>query len=113
MIRKKDIIFYGVVTDEASAVNKVFFPAAGDLLPNGECGTWDEYDDDEELIKHNDRGYIGYYWTSTTNGAYSHSLVFGKMYDSIEGWYYQLYINEGSSRASGISVRCVKDMPQS
>ena len=112
---EKGYYFYGV-TDEASDVNKVFFPAAGDLLPNGECGTWGEYDDDEELIKHNDRGYKGFYWTSTTNanGTYSHSLIFGKMFDSdYEVWSYQLSIKENSPRASGFSVRCVKDMTQS
>ncbi len=105
--------FYGI-TDEASAVNKVFFPAAGDLLTSGVCGTWDEYDDNGDLIDiHSDREYNGFYWTSTTNGAYSHSLIFGKKYDSDEGWYYQLYIKENSLRASGCSVRCVKDMTQS
>ena len=110
---EKGYYFYGV-TDEASAVNKVFFPAAGDLLTDGKCGTWDEYDDNDELIAtHSKREYEGYYWTSTTNGAYSHSLIFGKMYNSVDGWYYQLYIKESSQRASGFSVRCVKDMPQS
>ena len=111
---EKGYYFYGV-TNEASAVNKVFFPASGQLLPNGECGTWYDSDDNQKP----NRGYTGYYWTSTTNGTYSHSLIFGKIYDSAGdygpegGWYYQLRIKENCSRASGFSVRCVKDMPQS
>ena len=105
---EKGYYFYGVVTDEASAVNKVFFPAAGCLLINGLYETGEYYDG--ELT----RGYRGNYWTSTINGTYSHSLIFGKAFDSdYEVWYYQLYIKEGSPRASGFSVRCVKDMPQS
>lgn len=111
---EKGYYFYGVVTDEASAVNKVFFPAAGDLLTSGMCGTWNEYDDNGDQIVHSDREYKGFYWTSTTNGAYSHSLIFGKMFDSdYEVWDYQLFIKENAPRASGYSVRCVKDMPQS
>ena len=110
---EKGYYFYGVVTDEASAVNKVFFPAAGELLIDGTCG-WIDYDDD--VIPN--RGYIGYYWTSTTNGTCSHSLMFGKIYDpydEYEGgdWYYQLRIIDFTRRASGLSVRCVKDMTQS
>ena len=105
---EKGYYFYGVVTDEASAVNKVFFPAAGCLLINGRYETGEYYDG--ELT----RGYRGNYWTSTINGTYSHSLIFGKTFDSdYEVWYYQLYIKEGSPRASGFSVRCVKDMTQS
>ena len=105
---EKGYYFYGVVTDEASAVNKVFFPAAGGLLINGLYETGEYYDG--ELT----RGYRGNYWTSTINGTYSHSLIFGKAFDSdYEVWYYQLYIKEDSPRASGFSVRCVKDMPQS
>ncbi len=110
---EKGYYFYGVVTDEASAVNKVFFPAAGDLLTDGECG-WMDYDDN--IIPN--RGYTGYYWTSTTYGTYSHSLIFGKIYDPYDeypggDWYYQLRIKEYCQRATGYSVRCVKDMTQS
>ena len=110
----KGYYFYGVVTDEASAVNKVFFPAAGCLLRDGSCESLTVDDDDNSKPT---RGYLGNYWTSTTNGAFSHSLIFGKKYDSAGdyngGWYYLLRIKENSQRACGFSVRCVKDMTQS
>lgn len=110
---EKGYYFYGVVNGESSPVNKVFFPAAGDLLHGGEYGSF--YYDDSSIPN---RGYKGYYWTSTTNGTYSHSLIFGQIYDPDHeygggDWYYQLRIKENCPRASGFSVRCVKDMPQS
>ena len=85
-----------------------FFPAAGDLLSTGSCGTWIEWT--QIIAEHSNRGYTGYYWTSTTYNAYSNSLILGKSYDnSEEEWYYQLRIKDDSARASGFSVRCIKE----
>ena len=110
---EKGYYFYGV-PDEEDAVNKVFFPAAGDLLTDGKCGTWSEYDDSEENIirQGNNREHIGYYWTSTTNNTDSYVLMLGKAYEDYN-WNHKLKINNFGRRASGYSVRCVKDMPQS
>lgn len=105
--------FYGVTDESDEASNKVFFPASGELLPNGECGIWTEYDEDKDLyVNHSNRGYIGYYWTSTTNNTNSYFLMLGKAYEE-DTWNHKLKINNFGRRASGYSVRCVKDMTQS
>ena len=55
------------------------------------------------------RGEAGYYWSSTADDDYSKPFVFSKSISSSA-----IYINcKRTARASGHSVRCVKDMTQS
>ena len=56
------------------------------------------------------RGEAGYYWSSTADDDYSKPFVFSKSINSSSA----IYINcKRTARASGHSVRCVKDMTQS
>jgi len=69
-----------------SGTSGLFLPAAG--YRDSSSGTL------------NDRGYSGYYWSSTEDGSFALSLLFGNYFASADGTF---------TRTFGLSVRCVAE----
>ena len=72
----------------SETVPQVFFPAAGFR------SYYDGYA--------RDRGYWGYYWSSSTSSTFAYNLGFSSSSESIS-------VDYGNDRAGGFSVRCVQE----